>query len=245
MSLTDNILAYYKLDGNSNDSVGSNNGSDTSISYSSSYGKINQGAYLNNTSDQISFSDFNLGTGDFTISFWLNPNESTQNRSFIYMRKSNSPDVRWNIYRGTGATTKIRFNHFNGSTDVYWDSSATISNGTYYFITYVRSGNTISLYINGSLDSSQTGYSGRDFGGATYNGIGIGSSSAICYIDEIGLWSRALSSTEVSTLYNSGNGIQYPFTTTNIKTIMGLDYASVKTVNGLAKASIKSIMGLE
>jgi len=30
-------------------------------------------------------------------------------------------------------------------------------------------------------------------------------------IDEVGIWNRALTSTEISELYNSGNGLQYPF----------------------------------
>jgi hypothetical protein len=30
-------------------------------------------------------------------------------------------------------------------------------------------------------------------------------------IDEVGIWSRALSSTEVTKLYNGGAGLQYPF----------------------------------
>jgi len=33
MALTDNLISYWKLDGNSTDSVGSNNGTDTSVSY--------------------------------------------------------------------------------------------------------------------------------------------------------------------------------------------------------------------
>jgi hypothetical protein len=30
-------------------------------------------------------------------------------------------------------------------------------------------------------------------------------------LDEVGFWTRALSAAEVTSLYNSGNGLQYPF----------------------------------
>lgn len=44
MALDTNLVSYYKLDSNSNDSVGSNNGTDTSVSYVA--GKIgNAGSY--------------------------------------------------------------------------------------------------------------------------------------------------------------------------------------------------------
>jgi hypothetical protein len=34
-------------------------------------------------------------------------------------------------------------------------------------------------------------------------------------IDEVGIWSRVLTSTEVTQLYNGGAGLQYPFTNGN------------------------------
>jgi hypothetical protein len=30
-------------------------------------------------------------------------------------------------------------------------------------------------------------------------------------IDELGLWDRLLTSNEISTIYNNGNGLSYPF----------------------------------
>jgi len=47
-------------------------------------------------------------------------------------------------------------------------------------------------------------------------------------IDEVGIWSRALNSTEVSELYNSGSGLAYPFTTgTNCKINIGDTFKDV------------------
>ncbi|MEK7174285.1 MAG: hypothetical protein AAB759_01355, partial [Patescibacteria group bacterium] len=45
-----NLLNYYRFEGNSNDSKGSNNGTDTNISYSSSYGKFGQGSLFQTAS---------------------------------------------------------------------------------------------------------------------------------------------------------------------------------------------------
>jgi hypothetical protein len=59
-------------------------------------------------------------------------------------------------------------------------------------------------------------------------------------MDEIGIWNRALSSTEVSALYNSGNWFSYPFSTTSIKSINWLWYSAIKSINWLAIWSIKN-----
>ena len=128
-------------------------------------------------------------------------------------------------------------------------NTTTLSTGTWYMLSFTYS-NTAGgvVYVNGASDGTfaagnplntngnqffigyQQTYSNRYFNGA---------------IDEVGVWSRALSSTEIAALYNSGSGLQYPFSSSSsIKTINGLANASIKTVNGLAKASMKSFNGL-
>ena len=58
MALTDNLISYWKFEGNSNDSIGANNGTDTTVSYNSSYGKIGQGVNTNGTlSNGINFGN--------------------------------------------------------------------------------------------------------------------------------------------------------------------------------------------
>ena len=71
MALTDNLVSYYKLDGNSTDIVGAKNGTDTSITYSIDNGKIVQGAGFNGSSSKIDVSlPLNLNN-NFTINLWM------------------------------------------------------------------------------------------------------------------------------------------------------------------------------
>lgn len=66
-----NLVRLYHLEGNSNDSSGNgDNGTDTSMTYGNSYGKIKQGAYFNGS------AYITLGTGinpsnTFTILCWV------------------------------------------------------------------------------------------------------------------------------------------------------------------------------
>src|ERR1051326_1866471 len=51
------LVSYWRFEGNSNDSKGSNNGSDTSITYSSGNGNFGQGAGFNGSSSKIVITD--------------------------------------------------------------------------------------------------------------------------------------------------------------------------------------------
>lgn len=71
MALTDNLVSYYKLDSNSNDSVGTNNGTDTAVSYVS--GKIGNAGSYNGTTSYSTMGDVldQTGTSAFSISLWV------------------------------------------------------------------------------------------------------------------------------------------------------------------------------
>lgn len=203
-------VAYYKLDGNSNDSVGSNNGTDTSISYSSSYGKINQGASFNGSSSKI-WTNNNLGlstSSDKTFGMWYYRTGGTTSFTLDY-RNNSGGNFSLTFY--TNSTGGIIFNC--KGTDVV--TSSNLSTNTWYYLTTVISGSTLTAYVNGVSIGSGTIGSGttnaNNFSLSSYADTPGGYFQG--YIDEVGIWSRVLSSGEVSELYNSGAGLQYPFTT--------------------------------
>ena len=203
-----NLVSYYKFEGNSNDNKGADNGTDTSIDYGNDYGKFGQGIRLNATTDKVAFTDWSLGTADWTISFWLN--EQTAQTANTYFVSGTNGSNGWGFYVGSGATTKIRINHNNGATDNFFDSNSTLSIGTWTHITYTKSSDTVSLYVNGVFDKSQTGYSARNFGGSTYNNIGNGlNNAAAAFFDDLAVFTRALTATEVGYLYSLGTTKAY------------------------------------
>lgn len=77
-----NFVSHYKLNSNSNDSIGTNNGTDTSISYVSGI-KWNAASY-NGTSSKITLTS-SLGTSwlstlDKYLSVWINPASTGSDR---------------------------------------------------------------------------------------------------------------------------------------------------------------------
>lgn len=251
MALIDNLISYWKLDeasGNAADSVGSNTlTNNNSATYSA--GKINNGVNLVLASSQsLSIADASQTgldlVGDFTFSFWvkftsLPANTYTQG----LVNKDDASNHSFNTYLYNVSGTyyiAVAINSTYKVTSITWAGAAT---GTWFYFTirYTASTGVITCYVNDSsigtatglptsIDNTAAAFKLGDDGynpGSTINGHLNGS------MDEVGVWSRVLTSGEVTSLYNSGAGFQYPFSADGP--------ANLKTYNTNAKANIKSI----
>lgn len=221
MALTDNLQAYYKLDessGNASDSSGNGNTATNVNSTAYSSGKINNGASLvAASSNHFTIADaasVRVVNG-WTVSFWIKPTSLVNG----YVLNCRSGENGWGIgtdtsghilvYSGSGA--------FGNTT-----STATMSTGTWYHVVVDFEGTSTKLYINGSLDSTLSNANITNPNTTVY--MGRKATSADTYqdgiLDEVGIWSRALSGAEVTSLYNGGAGFQYPFTVAPRMTII-------------------------
>lgn len=242
MALTDNLTHYYKLDGDSNDAVGSNHGTDTSITYSSANGRINQGAG-NISTGRISITNPSVYINSFTLGMWVKSSSASVGLLFDNGWWSAGINILLYMQAGGAVGCGVR----NGGTYTEpGETTQTINDGNWHFVVLTADGSNLKLYLDATERKSGTSNINAQTNTGTFIGNrvddpSIGFTGAI---DEVGIWTRALSSTEITTLYNSGAGLQYPFSSTSIKTINGLAKASVKTKDGLAIASIKTINGL-
>ena len=82
------------------------------------------------------------------------------------------------------------------------DSTMTVALNTWYYITTAFDGATSMLYINGSLDSSKS-CSGNSPGVVTIGSSSGGAGGLNGFIDDVRIYSRALSASEVAALYNA------------------------------------------
>lgn len=232
-----NLKAYYRLE----DVTDSKNDYDLTNYGTTTFGsaKFNNGAECDSTSKRLQVAS-NLGTagnGDLSISFWI---KLTSEVAFS--------DVRYSlvsIYSTTGADRFLSFNYeYNGGTRrlavtasgtfTYYEIALGTDNWYHLVVTRSSGGNVI-VYKNG--DSVATGSAGSSAGGGNQFGISTGSSSgAKALFDDVAVFNKVLSTTEISNLYN-GNW-------STLKSVNGLANASIKSKNGLAIASVKSINGL-
>ena len=218
MALTDNLTYYWKLDensGNATDSIGSktltNNGTTTYAT-----GKINNGAVFNGTSQWLSIADEAglrySSTQAFSISFWFKLDDTTGVQTIISKWDNDATkDQEYVIYMN-GTTLEFVV---NGDTAKTVKISSLSADTWYHCVATAATNKVLNLYINAGTPATKTSTNGFL---TNYSEFRVGQNTGTNYfdgiIDEIGFWNRVLTSDEVSELYNSGNGLQYPFTTT-------------------------------
>jgi len=204
MALDTNLISWWKMEGNSNDAVGSNDGTDTDITYPA--GKINEGAQGAETTSKIE-AIFAYQPTSFSVAFWLYPTSLTNYNqrieaintwgSFVFHTTATGA-----VYCGTDIDT--RWTPINLPAD-------TLIIDTWHFIVYTYDGTYGRFYKNGSLlEGPKAQDSPSAWGGFQMGGDDVAHSLA-GKADEVGIWSRALTSDEISEIYNSGDGITYPF----------------------------------
>ncbi len=229
MALTDSLKAYYKFDessGNASDSSGSGYTLTNNNTITYTTGKINNCADTGSSNTNKYFSGSNwlsyseVGSG-WSFDFWINPASVSSRFVTHNMLVLNS---------GTG-TSKRAFSiqHTNtagqglgvwmiGNTLVDYWSGTILSTSTWTHCAVTFDGTTLTIYINGSsVYSSAFSFTDRGdtagVGTSTVFGEQGANSLLSGKMDAGGIWARALTSGEVSQLYNGGAGLQYPFTT--------------------------------
>lgn len=213
MALTTGIQAYYQFQNNSNDVTGNgNNGTDSNITYGT--GIIGQAAVLNGTTSRIAVGTGLSNTGDMTVTGWIN-SSSLADYQFIAAKSTNGTpgNVQWAFYL-EASTGKLSF--WDGSTEKH--SGAVVTTGSFQFIAFVISSNVLTGYVNAVASGTTIGITYGTGGSTITTQLGTRDSADNTQtvngsLDELGIWGRALSGTEITQLYNGGAGLTYPFTT--------------------------------
>lgn len=178
-------------------------------------GRIGNAVSLNGTSQYLSLastSAVQLGSTNFTITAWVYMNSvggkvlgKDTSGAREYLISANGGFFSFDIFNSSGSNVSVNASTFGGP-----------STSTWYFVVcqYDDSSKLPSISVNnGTFDVGGSGLSGtvnsstaefrigaRQFSGAEgyFNGR----------IDAVGIWKRKLTSTELTTLYNSGNGLE-------------------------------------
>jgi hypothetical protein len=216
MALTDNLLAFYKFD-NTDDSSGNEYALTNEGGVAFSSGKIGDAAVFDGTTflyveDNSSFAF----SGDFSISAYFKLTQAMSEDSFQHIVQGVATgDAPGNWFFGVGKSVSWVDNRDVLVFGTHWGTYAPIAADflptvdTWYHVGVKRNSGTVSLYVNGQVigtasDSDARSASGLSFGKSD----GSGSGSLYGYVDAFGIWDRALSDSEITALYNSGNGLE-------------------------------------
>jgi hypothetical protein len=228
MALIDNLTAYWTMDeasGTREDSTASNIDLTDVNTVGSAAGIINNGADFEETNDEY-FSVADGGgvdpSGAFSFSFWIKYEElpsSGQDDGWMGKWSSTGNQRSFAIggYNNAGTQQAYFLVTGDGSSNVGSFSNSGISAGNWYHIVAIYSPSSyLDLYVNdtriqnvtssvpASIFNSTAEFRIADYVTATTTFDGV--------IDEVGYWSRAITSAEVTELYNGGAGLAYPFT---------------------------------
>lgn len=216
---TTSLKAYWKLQENGNDAFGSYNLTQTNGSWED--GKIGKSFYCgeNNTTAHLSLaSDLGISGSTTTMFVWYKPkSHPTTNQEMVIMDiRDGGTSVGYRFsYIDTSGVKRIHINRYrNGVVDNIASSTQSLTLETWYLLTATYDGTSVRFYLDGTL---------KDTVASAGNGSGLSDSFSFCrtangylyasgWVDEAGVASRVWNQTEITTLYNSGAGYQYPWT---------------------------------
>ena len=202
------IAAMWRGEGNPNDSIGANNGTaNGGLTYTS--GKVSQAFSLNGTSSYVSIPaspSLNSFINRITVECWIKGNLLTANPLWAWIvTKGNTS---WRLM-GTQGKNTITF-YGSGLTDgSLMASTRNVNDGQWHHVVGTYDGTYLSLFVDGTLDVAQPntglilqnnqpveiGQNAVASGGNIFNGL----------IDEVSLYSRPLSPSEIKAIYTLGS----------------------------------------
>jgi hypothetical protein len=218
MPLRSSLADYWTLDESSGnnraDSVGDVALAENGGSAGSSTGLIGNAADFDGGAHTLQgihdVSAPGWDTPPFSLSVWFNP-ASLADSAIFAKGYVDSGGIGWALKLTSGGGLIVE----EGGTDVI-TSGTTISASSWTHAVIVDDGSTVSLYINGSFESSASSAFASSarivaFGGKSLAfGPPYAQDNFTGLIDEAAFWSKALTSGEVASLYNGGSGIAGP-----------------------------------
>lgn len=214
------VNAYYGVRNYSGKAIGGASGSFSWYADSGDYVSGFIGSYavnLDETSTSKGFTNYLPGfTGSESVSLWIKVlgHANLGYVDIVFMRTisdASQGGFRFGVanYEYGSEIGKMQLVDDTGSN--YGNSTATVNDGNWHHVVsvYDSSASTLKLYINGNLEVSLSSatYPTTDefyvFGRANWDYY----AGFHCQLDQVGLYSKALSEAEIAAIYNGGSGV--------------------------------------
>lgn len=248
MALADNIKAAYNLSDTTDATGNGNTLTNTGSVAFSTPAKIGNAAQFTASNSKRLGVTNSLGydtTRGNTWNLWVYVNAFGTKYWMDTETTTGTANTRIILYDG-GADSK--FHAFFGGNEVL---TPALSTATWYMLTITMSG-TGAGQCEFFLNASSLGTATMGSNGGNRNAFCIGNAQdtltveANGSIDIVDKWDRTLTGAEITQLYNSGAGLEYPFSSNlaNLKTLDGIAKANIKTIDGIAIENVKTYNGI-
>jgi hypothetical protein len=219
------LMSWWPGDGNANDVVGANHGTlQNGVTFSP--GMVAQAFSFDGVDDYVQFADIFDGlNGGFTLDAWIRTTSITGNKAII--AKYWTTGGSWVIRTNESDPGKVDFTVCSPSCESLADavqliSTSNVNDGAWHFVAATFDGTTQLLYVDGELEASaiNTNPSWADNHhfciGSFCDPSGNSFLSFSGLIDEVEIYNRALTVSEINAIYNAGSTGKCKATTVTI-----------------------------
>ncbi|MFY1047801.1 LamG-like jellyroll fold domain-containing protein [Chryseobacterium sp. GP-SGM7] len=230
---TSGLVAWWGFTGSAIDTSGNSNDltvtgatltADRNGTANTAYSFNGTSAFLTKSSLSYNFSQ----SGTYSISFWM---KKTGNSEGVAMMSGSNTSGNF-IWLLQCDATKTIFGTNKQGESWTWANGPNYSTTAWEHFVAVYNNQTMQLYKNGALVSTSTNaYTGSTSAAMPfYIGRAIGGGYIAASIDDVGIWSRVLTTTEISQLYNS--------------TLSTNDVKSIKSNTSIAPNPVSDILSV-
>ncbi len=221
-SLATGLVGYWPFCGNANDESGNgNNGTVSGATLTADrFGSASSAYYFNGSSNSITISNnfYDNGWNENSICLWFKPNSNNINGCLLNTIPHDGTAISFgnygtnqNLYFGKNADpTQHLWNIIGGALGNHEFTYPIFNYTEWYFISIIKNGNTYDFYVNGVLDHTTVStispisyYCSIILGNLSPN-QGYASEFYKGYLDDMGIWNRALTVSEIQALYTTG-----------------------------------------
>jgi uncharacterized repeat protein (TIGR02543 family) len=213
------LLAWWRGEGNAADTAAGQHGSPAGVTFAP--GKVGQAFSFDGVDDSVSFGNTvgNFDTNDFTVEFWMRTT-ATDHESVIEKWPVCTHSSMWSIrigsiapWSGPGRLEAAISSDTGGSDLNAISAGRAINDGLFHHVALVRQGTNLVFYIDGVLDVETNVMSGSvsrinntaDLVMGRSVCVGVdGTTPFTGQMDEVSIYNRALSDSEIQAIYNAG-----------------------------------------
>jgi len=204
----DDPIAYYSFSGNANDESGNGlNGTVTgAVLVADRFGSANSAYQFDGSNDKIAIAhNSTLNPGKITVAAWMKWSSYGSGTPTL-VSKNGDPNVYgWYLALDASSNKLKSFVSTNGSNTHNLTATTVLDLNTWYFTVLTYDGADQKLYLNAELDGTDTSPVGDLYTGnqdSLYIGFGYLLENFNGDLDDVRIYDRALSETEIDSLYH-------------------------------------------
>lgn len=133
----------------------STNGTTTStatVKFGTASGSFNGSSYLEYANDAA----WQLGTGDFTIEFWINASASGSYNQVVGTEGDTTVAGTWRVGNRFNSLNQVYFARGSGGGFDEFQANVNVNDGAWHHVAVVRSSGTVTIYADGTSSASSS-----------------------------------------------------------------------------------------